>query len=143
MMGMAQELQPAFASHLAAWRGRPYALGAVDCVSFVCEWVDATCETDYMARVRTRLDYADNIGVLSAIKTPGGYEALVRAFCGNPAHGDDAWTVGDVALFVNGSNEVALGLLGERVVYAPDRDGLTAVDCSRVLKFWKLSCLKQ
>ena len=135
--------QPDFSQHLNTWRKRAYALGTVDCVSFVCGWVDATCGTDYMARVRTRLDYADNLGVLSAIKVPGGYEALVRAFCGNPAHGDEAWSVGDIALFLNGNGEVALGLLGERVVYAPDRDGLTAVDCRRVLKFWRLSCLKQ
>lgn len=132
-----------FFAHLDAWRQRPYSLGTVDCVSFVCDWVDAALGTGYTARVRERLDYADNRAVLSAIKIPGGYEALVRAFCGEPAHADDAWSVGDVALFVNGNGEVALGLLGERVVYAPDRHGLTAVDCSRVLKFWKLSCLKQ
>ena len=134
---------PSFTAHLALWRERCYALGSSDCVTFVCEWVDKTLGTDYMARVRTRLDYADNIGVLSAIKQPGGYEALVHAFCGEAAHPDSAWQVGDIALFRTGEGVVALGLLGERLIYAPDRDGLAAVDCSRVLKFWRLPCLQQ
>ena len=137
------DIKTVFTAHLALWRERPYALGKSDCVTFVCEWVDTVLGTDYMARVRTRLDYADNIGVLSAIKMPGGYEALVRAFCGDPAHPDAAWERGDIALFLTGKGEVALGLLGEHLVYAPDRDGLAAVDCARVLKFWRLPCLKQ
>jgi hypothetical protein len=140
---MNDALHPSFFAYIDTWRRRPYSLGSVDCVSFVCQWVDTTLGTDYIVRIHERLGYANNRAVLSAIKIPGGYEALVRAFCGNPAHGDEAWSVGDVALFLNGSGEVALGLLGERVVYAPDQDGLTAVDCSRMLKFWKLSCLKQ
>jgi len=140
---MNDALKEAFFVHLQLWLDRPYTLGSTDCVSFVCEWVDAVNKTDYMARVHKRLEYKNNAGVLSAIKMPGGYEALVRAFCGDPAHGDEDWSVGDIALFRTKENEVALGLLGEQLVYAPDRDGLAAVDCSRILKFWRLSCLQQ
>ncbi len=140
---MNETLKEAFFVHLQLWLDRPYTLGSTDCVSFVCDWVDAVNKTDYMARVHKRLEYTGNAGVLSAIKMPGGYEALVRAFCGEPAHGDEAWSIGDIALFLNGRNEVALGLLGERLVYTPDASGLAAVDATRVLHFWKLSCLKQ
>lgn len=132
-----------FYVHLGHWRDRGYELGTVDCVNFTCSWVDNELGTSYLSQVREQIKYSVDLGILRTINKNGGYRKLVEQYCGPGISRDETWEVGDVALFTNGYGVEALGLLGERLVYAPDDTGLVAFDSYRVITFWRLSCLKQ
>lgn len=143
MNGLTRE--QALHNHIQRWMNRPFALGSVDCVTFTCEWVDSVCGTDYLSQVRAQLEYSTRGAALKLIAQARGYEMLVERFTKLPARRTGAYTRGDIALFSNALGETTLGILGERLVYAPSENGLTATDVAMCDCYWRLDelCPKQ
>lgn len=138
---MALERSHALHNHLRRWMTKPFQLGIIDCVTFTCEWVDSQLGTAYLERVRRELAYTTQLAALRVISQRGGYESLVTEYTRVEAQREGEFTVGDIALFSNVLGQTTLGILGERLVYAPGEEGLTATDVALADCFWRLEAL--
>jgi hypothetical protein len=130
-----------FLAYLQRWMPRPFELGVTDCVSFVGEWVDAECGTKFLPIARERYTYTTRREALTQLHA-GGYTSMVQEITGVIGETDpDEFEMGDVGMFQNDTARDVLGLIGERLIYAPATNGLIAVDVQRTQRVWKLSWL--
>jgi len=120
-------------------------LGTADCFTFTAEWVDAQLGTTFLRDAGEELRYTTQLGALRLIGQAGGYEALVTRFTRVAGRREGEFALGDIATFSNAQGYTTLGVLGERLVYAPSVDGLTATDVRLADCFWRLEdlCPKQ
>lgn len=136
------------AAYLATWNARPFVLGSSDCVTFTATWVDREIGTDYMQRVRTEFNYTSTLGALRTINGAGSFQALAEQMLGCPGTCAELLTtapfeLGDIALYLNGVGVQTFGVLGEKMIYGPDRWGVSASRLDRLTHYWRLSELRR
>lgn len=121
--------------------GAQFRLGVHDCVTFVARWIERETGALSLQQVIDETGYTRSPQMFRLSRQVTVYRDFVTHYIGQPQHGDSAYSSGDIAMYMSMHNRPMLGILGERLVYSPSRDGVLASDALRAIHIWRLPCL--
>jgi hypothetical protein len=129
--------QDRLSAFVAEHRAPPFVWGERDCCLFAADWVEACTGVDPAAALRGR--YTDQDGARAAVRSHGGYEAMISSCLGcAPLEYPLSARRGDVAAVDGDGVFPALGIvLGSRIlVLTPD--GLRREPITEALLAWQV-----
>lgn len=130
-----------FGAYLKENGERPFLFGTHDCVTFASRWIEQECSIVLLDRINEETRYARSPLAYRCASRFEGYRDYVERYLGKAAHPDAGHSRGDIALYAKPGGPVTLGLLGDRLIYSPGKDGLYATGVENLLLHWSLQCL--
>jgi len=113
-----------------------FRFGVHDCCLFVAYVLDQMCDSDFVANVRERYGYSDELQALNIIEAGGGLKAIVSEWLGDPVAVGNV-CAGDVVL-LRIEGRVSLGVVESHCAIAAALHGVDTVPLMFAECGWKV-----